>query len=117
MTYSQSIGQFPTSRFYLAAYSDSQNASVLFNTLTGVAHSLSIMQVLPKEPIETFSVRLTDQLASDHRRILQTFPSNVTYAGFDSNGMLTLLSRFPYKALEGGHACKDIWMYEDSENY
>ena len=80
---------------------------MLSGALTGVAQSLFIMQVLPKEPIETFSVRLTDQLASDHRRILQTFPSNVTYAGFDSNGMLTLLPRLAFKAFEGAHACKD----------
>ena len=52
-------------------------------------------------------MRLTDQLATDHRRILQTFPSNVTYAGFDSNGMLTLLPRLAFKAFEGAHACKD----------
>ena len=69
------------------------------------------MQVLPKEPIETFSVRLTDQLASDHRRVLQTFPSNVTYAGFDSNGMLTLLC--PLLAFEESHGCQDNWMYKD----
>ena len=43
------------------------------------------MQVQPKTPIQTFSVRLNDNLARDPRRILQSFP-NGTISDYGPNG-------------------------------
>ena len=43
------------------------------------------VQVQPKTPIQTFSVRLNDDLARDPRRILQSFP-NGTLSDYGPNG-------------------------------